>query len=385
MSEVDLFIKKFSGLTEEYKFYNGTVTLRYDPKDHVYLLVKPDGTLERQEGVTNICHILDKSNVLIPWACKMMEQKLIASIPFTEGSAVLNYDSFIKAVNLSKSAHKDKLEDAGEVGHAAHAWIENYIKWVLNQTHTLPLMPFDERAQSACLAALNWMDRHNVRWILTERKVYSRKHKFAGTMDGLCFVDSCDNPNCCKHFFKDRRTISDWKTSNYLYIEFILQTAAYKSAYEEETGETIEDIWVIRLDKQTAQFDPWHVRSELAEIGWTAFLKALDLKREMDLVEEEVQLMKDDKINARKIEKAEKKAEDLKVKCKSADRYKGKRKPVCNGGHPCDTCLKKYEIEQEAKSQRLKDLVKKEVIKETNVSHDLLEKLQKVLDKPATV
>src|SRR5208337_4646482 len=207
MSEVDQFIKKFSGLTEEYTFYDGSVVLRYDPKDHVYLLIKPDGTLERQEGVTNICHILDKSVVLIPWACKMMAQKLIASIQFTDGSAELNYDSFTKLVNLSKSAHKDKLEDAGEVGHSAHAWIEKYIKWVLNETHTLDLMPFDDRAQNACLAALNWMESHNVRWIGTERKVYSRKYKYAGTMDGLCLVDACENPNCCKYHFKNRLTI----------------------------------------------------------------------------------------------------------------------------------------------------------------------------------
>ena len=50
---LESLIQKFGGVTEEYTFYNGQVTLRYDPKDHVYLLATPDG-LEVQDGVTHI-------------------------------------------------------------------------------------------------------------------------------------------------------------------------------------------------------------------------------------------------------------------------------------------------------------------------------------------
>lgn len=28
--------------------------------------------------------------------------------------------------------------------------------------------------------------------------------------------------------------------------------------------------------------------------------------------------------------------------CKNAKRYKGLRKPTCNGGNPCDLCKDKY-------------------------------------------
>jgi hypothetical protein len=355
--QVDAFITKFGGLTEEYKFYNDTVTLRYDPKDHVYLLVTPEG-LERQDGVTTICHIVDKSNVLIPWAVKMMAQKLLATVQdFATGMNVKqeglpDYYSFHEPkfsdwINQAKSAHKDKLEDAGEVGHIAHAWIESYIKAVLVKDQNkieeiLANFPPDPRACSACIAALDWMQQHNVRWLGTERKVYSRHYKYAGTMDGLCLVDSCNNPKCCRQPFRDRRTVADWKTSNYLYVEFILQTAAYKQAYEEETNDRIDDIWIIRLGKEDAEFDPWYVDEELAIRGWDAFLKALWLSRSMVLVEEGIQETKDYRKALQKAERQAAKEAALKIKCKGADKYKGIRVPRCNNNNPCQHCLNKY-------------------------------------------
>ncbi len=361
MSEVNSFISRFSGLTEEYKFYSGTVTLRYDPKDHVYLLVKDDGTLEKQEGVTTICHILDKSQVLIPWATKMMSQKILATIPSTEELQALNYDSFTKLVNSSKSAHREKLEDAGNVGHIAHAWIETYIKAVLEKDgpmieQILGSFPVDERAKNACIAALDWMASHNIRWIGTERKIYSKYHRYAGTMDGLCMADSCDNVNCCRAPFKDRLTIADWKTSNYLYVEFILQTAAYKQAYQEETKQKVEDIWIIRLGKEDGEFEAWHVDLLLAAKGWAAFTRALDLKRAMDGVEQGVEIMRDFRKSVLKSERKARQIANRNEKCPNAGKYKGKRKPTCNGGNPCQSCLKKYAEEQEAKAQLAADL-----------------------------
>lgn len=401
MSEIDAFIQKFSGLTEEYKFYNGEITLRYDPKAHIYLLLKDDGTLEVQDGVTNIVHILDKSKVLIPWACKMMAQKLITTgeqfyerVNLGEGNQAAFYDipeeKYLVWINEAKSAHKDKLDDAGEIGHQAHAWIETWIKYLLglvDSNHPNLNKQLDGRAVNCCQAAQHWCLRHNVRWISTERKIYSKYHKYAGTMDGLARVDSCDNPHCCPEQFKDRLTLVDWKTSNYLYVEFILQTSAYKQAYEEETLEEIEDVWVIRLGKENAEFEAWHVPYELhSRIGWFAFLTALHLKRDMDAVEQAVEEMKDIHKQLRKAEKEAQKEADLKIKCKNADRYKGKRKPVCNGGNPCETCLKKYEEEQAAKTQRLKELASVGINPEVyecamELNENLLESMQKELDK----
>ena len=378
---LDAFIDKFGGWTEEYKFYNDEVVLRYDVKNHLYLLLKPDGNLEPQDGVTTICHIIDKSDALVPWACKMMANRLITEgvLTLPSGEKIvrqMSYQDYEILVLGAKTAHKDKLEDAGEVGHVAHAWIERYIKSLLreiedSEQECLDSKPTEPRALNCCNAALDWMKAHNVRWLGTERKIYSRKYKYAGTLDGLCIVDSCNNPRCCKRTFKDRLTVSDWKTSNYLYPEYLLQTAAYLQAYNEENGyatnykaEMVTDRWVNRLGKEDGEFESWHAGAEDFRADFEAFRLALMLKREYtdikarvrrreletrESVKAERRAAKEAEELAEKARKAEEKArlkvereESLRLTCKNATKYKGTRKPTCNGGLGCLTCSAKY-------------------------------------------
>lgn len=390
MSDLDSFINKFGGMTEEYKFYADQVTLRYDVKNHVYLLLKEDGSLEPQDGVTTICHIIDKSNALIPWACKMMSNRLLADgvIHLPSGEKVvrqMTYPEFEALVTLAKGAHKEKLEEAGEVGHTAHAWIEDYIKLTLAVKvasptelslaqeklldHTIAY-PKDERAASACKAALDWMYQHNVRWLGTERKIYSRLHKYAGTLDGLCIVDSCQNPHCCKKEFKDRLTVSDWKTSNYLYTEYLLQTAAYQSAYIEEMsvtdphGPLVTDRWVIRLGKDDGGFEAWHADWDDFLVDFAAFRQALELSRSVrfiggriqdrererrDIIKQERQAHREaaetqekaERDRLREIARAER-AAAMRIACVKSAKYKGTRPPTCSSSWSCKACVWKY-------------------------------------------
>lgn len=362
MSEdLDKFIKKFSGLTEEYSFYDGTIKLLYDIKAHVYMLIKPDGTLEVQDGVTNIAHILDRSKVLLPWCAKVMAQKFLLNAQkfHTPEGYSFTTEQLETLIREAKSAHKERLTDAGEVGTAAHNWIEQWIKcdlagtdfsWILLAKDNL-----EERAQNCCNAALQFCKNHNIRWIQTERKVYSRSNRYAGTMDGLARADSCNDPTCCLEQFKDRLTLIDWKSSNGLWIEFLLQVpGAYKRAFEEETGQAIEDVFIIRLGKEDGAFQTWHVDAELAAKSWDAFLKALELSRSMADLNALVDEQKDTRRAVKKSEKAAQKAENLRVKCPKFSKYKGTRKTKCHNGRPCEACEKKY---KEVQAEKFKNLV----------------------------
>ena len=419
-NDLDAFIDQFGGMTEEYYFYNGEVCLRYDPKGHTYLLMTPDG-LKVQDGVTTVCHIIDKSKQLIPWGCKMMQQKLLLTTPYVDGTVVLTREAYENLINEAKSAHKEKLEEAGQIGHIAHAWIESYIKLVIAKDDNgieglLLTFPEDERAKNACIAGLTWMSTHNVRWISTEHKIYSRRYGYAGTLDGKCLVNSCDDPNCCQIAFKDRLTIADWKTSNYLYPEFRLQTAAYAAADKEETGDLITDRWIIRLGKDDGDVETWHMEEDKQEADFQAFLNALYLKRSIEGVEADIQqvrstrraiekeakrVAKEARLEAERLEKIRIKLEQqaikaaaLKIKCKKSLTYKGKRKPTCNEGQGCEFCNKVY---QEAQIGRVPKAVKtpKAVehpvykIHEVEIPKQLLnsllevvEPVEKVLDMP---
>ena len=166
---IDDFIRKFGGLTEiapedlpegaqpdsslgsffgkfggppmiSYWFYGGSVEIRFDPVDHIYYLVEELGNLTALLNVSTVSHIVDRSMALIPWCAKVTIEKMLRTIPvqtIATGPEDLSPLIIVPAMTLAeftrlaleaKSAHKDKLEDAGEVGHMAHFWIEDWIK-----------------------------------------------------------------------------------------------------------------------------------------------------------------------------------------------------------------------------------------------------------------
>src|SRR5208282_4500106 len=232
---------------------------------------------------------------------------------------------------LAKAKKEDEniLEDAGAVGTAAHEWLEKVIKSRDNEEKRYELLakfPLDERSASCCIAGIDWMVRHSVRFVFSERKIFSRKYGFAGTCDGLAYVSSCDDPDCCPHKFVDRLSLIDWKSSNALRVSYIFQVAAYRGGYVEETGAKIEDSWILRLDKETGEFDPWHIEGEEQfQEGFKGFLNCLETCRSIERAEDWVSGVKSGRTAKRKAEEKEAKMFEQKLKCKNADTYKGSR------------------------------------------------------------
>jgi hypothetical protein len=342
-------------------FYDNTIELRFDKPSWSYFRVMSDGSLVKQNGVTNVVHIIDKSQALMGWAVRkalervkklLIDGGFVAKHAYVGGGAIgeLFETTLDEIIASAKKADKEELDAAAETGHIAHDWIEQYIKALLSgaddrRLELLAKLPLDERAANACIAAGEWMSDHNVRWIATERRAFSLEHGYAGTMDGLALVDSCGNSACCPHTFKDRFTLVDWKTSNYLYLEYLLQTAAYQHAHQEETGQHIEDRWIIRLGKEDAEFDPWHMEGdELFAQDFRAFLNALALYRSVDSLKDRLSSVQSAKTaHKRAIAKAVRDAENL-IACPVSAKYKGaRRKKGCNDTEVmCQACTTKF-------------------------------------------
>ena len=322
----------------------------------------PDGARRKFAGVTGTCHIIDKSEVLIRWAVKVAMAKakrLLIDGKFVgeDATSILFESTLDDIIREAKKADKEELDVAAEIGHIAHDWIECYVGAILSDNderrlELLAKLPEDERAANACVAAVEWMVEHDVRWIATERRCCSREHEYAGTMDGLALVSSCTNPLCCPVEFKDRLTLVDWKTSNYLYLEYLLQTAAYQHAHEEETGETIEDRWVIRLGKEDAELDPWHVEGrELYEIDFRGFVRALALSRSVAEITDRIDEVTAIKKAAKHAVLAAAKAAANQLACPVSEEYKGvRRKAGCNGTEVlCKKCEETWNSVQQKK------------------------------------
>jgi hypothetical protein len=234
------FMDVFSTMSESYFFYKGEIELRFDATAHQYFRVEELGNLVPVHGCTTVLHILDKSFALVPWAVKKAAEKLLRTIPLTSEMmlAPLSLEDFTKLVMEAKEAHREILTDAGDIGHLAHKCLEDSIQYAIDHTDGVVLelrnLPTDEKALSCAQAAFAWMTQHHVKWLGTERKIYSKQYEYAGTADGFAWVNSCEDKGCCPEKYTDHLALIDWKSSNDLHVEYCYQTAAYLQAILEE-------------------------------------------------------------------------------------------------------------------------------------------------------
>jgi len=337
-----------------YSFYGGTETLVFDKEVWTYYRVMPDGSLAPQDGVTTVLHkTIDRSEPIANWSIKramvrlkklMLERNLIA---IEDREPLPLFETILdEVIESAKHAAREELEQAADIGTDAHAHLELIVKAILADNRPrleelLAKYPESEPAENCVIAALSWSCAHSVKWLASERKCFSRIHGVAGTMDGLAKVSSCGLPECCPNPFVNRLSLIDFKSSKGLWPSYCMQAAIYAAMYAEETGEKVEDRWILRLDKETAEFEPWHLEGdEKFQQDLTGYLNALAHYRSLRTIENRID---DTAKQKRAVAKAILAAERA-VRCLDADRYKGVRKKRgCNGTDiMCETCTSKY-------------------------------------------
>lgn len=202
----------------EFMLYKGKVEGKFYPGSHRYYVNgKP------QTGVTTYLGIIDKSRPLIIWATELYRDYLLAC---------LERGITIEDIYEGCALHEERKQEAAAIGDEVHGWIEQYIKG------KTPDMPERREAQIGVSAFLDWTAANKVKFISSERVVYSRKHGYIGKMD----IEAKVNGKLC---------LIDIKTSNGLYNTYMLQTAAYLKADEEESGKKYDGRWLLRVTKET--------------------------------------------------------------------------------------------------------------------------------------
>ena len=210
----------------ELKLYKGKIPIKFYPAIHAYYV---DG--KRKTGVTTFLGIIDKSRPLIYWAVGLFKDFLFENLPngITE-----------EQIEEGSKLHAQFKEQAATIGDMAHSWIEKYIAHKLKLTKEKPEIPDDPKVLNAINGFLSWEKEHKVKFISSERVVYSKKYDYVGKMDIEAEIDG-------------QLCLVDIKTSNGLYNSVALQTAAYLKADEEESGKSYTGRWAIRLAKETEE------------------------------------------------------------------------------------------------------------------------------------
>lgn len=112
---------------------------------------------------------------------------------------------------------------AADIGTAAHAMVELYIKGGHPETAQAYIeLPAEDRpkALNAFETYRSWQAMTKLEVVEQEVYLVSNQHQFGGTPDAIGLV----NGQLC---------LVDWKTSNGVYADYLLQLAAYRVLWEE--------------------------------------------------------------------------------------------------------------------------------------------------------
>lgn len=192
-----------------------------------------DGT--RVPGVTTIVGRFKESGGLLQWA-------------FAQGQAAERGE--IKGLY-------DKRDEAADAGTLAHALVEAHINKL-----PLPVLPDNEIgtfAQQGFENYLAWQSDSKITVISQEMEMVSEVYSYGGCPDAIG-LDS-----------KGQLCLLDWKTSNKIFPEFLIQLAAYRVLWEENHPDQplVGGYHLLRFAKEHADF-AHHYWSELDD-AWEQF------------------------------------------------------------------------------------------------------------------
>jgi hypothetical protein len=155
-------------------------------------------------------------------------------------------------------------DDAADAGSLAHEKIDADIH---GREPEIPANADPELialAQTGFEAFRAWRSQVNLEILDTERPLVSELYRFGGTYDGLGYASSV-------------LAIIDWKSGNKLYVEHVIQCAAYRQLVAEHRGEQPRDAYLLRVGKEFGDFHFHFFPAKALDLAWDSFRHMRDL------------------------------------------------------------------------------------------------------------
>lgn len=244
-------------MLKEVKLYGKKITIRFDDERHIFYDEKGNQLI----SVTGATGVIDKSAALMGWVAKMMGVYLV------ENWDVKKIKTEEEKLGLIETAKKEyrriKLVEA-DVGKAIHDWVSDWIKG------KKPEMPLDEKVVNGITAFLKFQKENRIKWLESERVVYSKKYHFAGILDAVGKMG-------------DDLVLFDFKSSNGIYPEMWFQVAGYQIAWEEEMKKKFDKKMLIRFGKDNGEFESFELDRDRRDKE--VFLACLKIKERLREIE----------------------------------------------------------------------------------------------------
>lgn len=204
-----------------------------DPKgNHRYTIQHPTrGLIGPLDSVTKIVGILDKP-ALIGWAAREAAGYFKTEI-LRLGARALTPAALDQIALDAAGAHRKKKEGAADLGTVAHAAFEAILGG--REPAAVP-----RELEEAVRALKEWRLQSDIEIVAQELAIGSIEHLYGGRLDAVGHSPA-----------RGGWGIVDWKTSKGFYgNEYGYQTGGYAVAFEEQYGEPIQWIEIVRFGKQ---------------------------------------------------------------------------------------------------------------------------------------
>lgn len=166
---------------------------------------------DKLPGVTTVLKMLNKP-ALLHWAWKLGKE------------------------GVEMDAVRDQAADIGTI---AHALCEAHLRGLdLDTANIAPEML--DRAETSFLKFLSFWDREQLQLVRAEYPMVSERMQVGGTLDIL--AARAGTPT--------RLVLVDLKSSKAIYDEMLLQTSAYAAMYEEQEGQHVDEVYIVRIGKE---------------------------------------------------------------------------------------------------------------------------------------
>jgi hypothetical protein len=165
----------------------------------------------------------------------------------------------------------DSVEKAADIGTVVHEMCEMHIGGAIHEAimfHAQQTLGEDfKHAQSGFGAYLSWERQSGLKVVEQEMPLVSEEYQFGGTPDAIGELEG----ELC---------LLDWKTSNSVYPEMLIQLAAYKHLYEvNRDRELTGGFHLLRFSKELAH----HFYPDLSN-AWRMFVllrEAYEIDKEL--------------------------------------------------------------------------------------------------------
>src|SRR3990172_6993113 len=159
--------------------YGGKVHIDFYPDSHRY---KKQGESNYLISVTTACGMLDKSRVLIKWATGLAKDFLLGQLK--DIAKTTNEEIIQGLIERACGLHEERKQKAADIGTQVHEWAEKHI------AGEKPPLPKDKNVLNGVMAFLKWLEENKIKFIASEKLVYSKKYDYVGLMDAAAIIKS---------------------------------------------------------------------------------------------------------------------------------------------------------------------------------------------------